>query len=158
MEFTSIVSGVFLVERFKMTNSTSLMDMDLFLFSISSCVHFDNLQISWNLTVWSELYNYWHKLIHNVPCRICCLVLSFLVLIIFFLFVISLAKGLSVLLVFSKSLVLVSLISLFVLFLCFWFLLLPFLFLLFTLDINCPPFSSFLRLRSLFLKLSSFKM
>ena len=39
------------MERFKMTNSMSLMDMDLSLFSISSCVHFDSLRISWNLTV-----------------------------------------------------------------------------------------------------------
>ena len=39
------------MERFKMTNSMPLMDMDLFLFSVSSCVHFDNLRISWNLTV-----------------------------------------------------------------------------------------------------------
>ena len=46
-----MVSGVLLVERFKMTNSIPLMDMDLFLFSISYCVHLDNLQMLWNLTM-----------------------------------------------------------------------------------------------------------
>ena len=96
---------------------------------VSSCFSFGSLYVSRNLSISSRVPNYWHIIAHNILFLLfvflqCCL--SSLLLHLLFiwvlssLFLINLARGLSILLILSRNQLLVSLICS-TLFLFFWF-------------------------------------
>ena len=136
-----------------------LINIDLFRLFIPSCMSFDSFCLSRNWSVSSRLSNMWAKnsseyssivLIMSIKSVVIC-PLSLLILVIYvppFFFLVSLARGLFILLIFSKNQLLV-LLSLFIDFLLSISLISALIhitsFLLPTLDLISSSFSSFLR-------------
>ena len=113
-------AGFFFVGRFVITDPISLLFMGLFRFSISSWVSFGNLCFSRICpSSLSNLLTYSYSLYSLIFLFTCIRLVvipqfSFLISVIcvplLFFFLVSLAKGLSILLIFSKKQLLVSLI------------------------------------------------
>ena len=113
--------GVFCFVLFLITDSVSLLGIYLFIFSISSWFSLGRLYVSRNLSVFSRLssllvYNYSQQSLMVLCVSVVSVVLSPLSFLIclfgfsLFFFLMSLAKGLSILFIFSKNQHLVSLI------------------------------------------------
>ena len=152
--------GLLYIGSFLITNSISLLVISLFKFSISSCFRFCSLYFSRNLSISSRLCN---LLAYSFPqyslITVCISVvlvviypLSFVILFIWVLslfFLVSLAKGLSILLIFfSKNQLLISLIcsnvfySFYIIYCCLIFII---SFLLLVLGFVCCSFSGSFR-------------
>ena len=129
VKFTSeaILAFIFLCGKVLSTNSISLIDTWFWL-SIFYGVIFGSLCLSRNpFPLNCQIY--WHKVVHNISLLSFCMLnlrwhhLSFLILVIYVFFLISLARDLSILSIFSISFLFHWLSALFFCFRLHWFLL-----------------------------------